>query len=53
MHRKGPKVVATPIDVKNFPKVSPRLPGGARSCVIARAVGAKAASVRAWKIRIG
>lgn len=32
MHKKGPKVVATPIDVKNFPNVSPRLPGGAFLC---------------------
>ena len=53
MHKNGPKVVATPMDVRNFPKVSPRLPGGARSCAIARAVGAKAARKRAWKILIG
>lgn len=47
MHKKGPKVAATPIDVRNVPMVVPRLFGGARSCAIARAVGAKAARMRA------
>jgi len=46
-------MVAIPKEVRNFPMVSPLLPGGARSRVIASAVGAKAASVRAWKILIG
>jgi len=46
-------MAAIPKDVRNFPIVSPLLPGGARSRVIARAVGAKAASVRAWNILIG
>jgi len=53
VHRKGPMVVATPTDVRNVPMVAPLLFGGARSCVIARAVGAKAARMRAWKILIG
>ncbi len=46
-------VVAAPTEVRNVPMVVPRLFGGARSCVIARAVGAKAARVRAWKMRMG
>jgi hypothetical protein len=53
VHKKGPKVVATPTDVRNAPMVLPLFPGGARSCVIVRTVGAKAARVRAWKILIG
>ena len=53
MHRKGPKVVATPMLVRNVPMVVPLLFGGASSCVIASAVGAKAASMRAWRILIG
>ena len=53
MHRNGPSMVAIPKEVRNFPMVSPLLPGGARSRAIPRAVGTKAASVRAWKILIG
>lgn len=45
--------MATPIAVKNFPMVSPRLPRGARSNVIEITVGAKTARIRAWKILIG
>lgn len=45
--------MAAPKEVRNFPIVSPLLPGGARSCAMAKAVGAKAASVKAWKILIG
>lgn len=41
------------MEVRNFPIVSPLLPSGARSCVRAKAVGRKAASVIAWKILIG
>ena len=47
VHRNGPSMVATPMEVSNFPIVSPRLPGGARSKVIEITVGAKAASTRA------
>ena len=53
MHRKGPIGPATPIDVRYVPMVVALLFGGARSCVMARAVGAKAAKMRAWKMRIG
>ena len=47
VQRSGPKVAATPTDVRNVPIVVPRLFGGAKSCVIVRAVGAKAAKMRA------
>ena len=53
MQRKGPRAMAIPMDVRNVPMVVPRLPAGARSWVMARAVGAKAARVRAWKMRMG
>lgn len=53
VHRNGPIMVAIPKEVRNFPIVSPLLPEGARSRIIARAVGAKAAITRAWKILIG
>lgn len=46
-------MAATPIEVRNVPMVVPLLFGGARSCVIAMAVGAKAARMMAWKILIG
>lgn len=41
------------MEVRNFPIVSPRLPGGARSKVIETNVGTKAARTRPWKILIG
>ena len=53
MQRKGPTVVATPTDVRYVPMVVARLFGGASSCVMARAMGAKAARVTAWKMRMG
>ena len=53
VQRKGPKVVAAPKEVRNAPMVVPLLLGGARSCVIAMAVGAKAAKLTAWKILMG
>ncbi len=40
-------MAATPILVRNVPMVVPLLFGGASSCVIARAVGAKAARTSA------
>ena len=46
-------MVATPKEVRNAPMVVPLLLGGARSCVIAMAVGAKAARIMAWKILMG
>lgn len=46
-------MVATPKDVRYFPMVTPLLLGGAKSCAIARAVGAKAARIKAWKILVG
>jgi len=51
--KKGPSMAAIPKEARNFPIVSPLLPGGARSCVMIKAVGTKATSVRAWKILIG
>lgn len=53
MQRKGPRAVATPMDVRNVPIAVPRLFGGDRFWTMERAVGAKAARVRAWKMRIG
>ena len=46
-------VLATPMEVRYVPIVVALLLAGARSCVMARAVGAKAASVRAWNMRMG
>ena len=46
-------MLATPMDVRYVPIVVALLLGGARSCVMARAVGANAARVRAWNIRMG
>jgi hypothetical protein len=47
VQRKGPKVDVTPTEVRYTPIVVPLLPRGARSCVIAIAVGAYAARTRA------
>ena len=46
-------MVANPMDVRYFPMVTPLLLGGAKSRTIARAVGPKAAKIKAWKILIG
>ncbi len=53
MHKNGPSIVAIPKDVRNFPIVSPILPDGAKSRVMASAVGTNAARVMAWKTLIG
>jgi len=46
-------VVATAMDVRYVPIVAARLFDGARSRTMVRATGAKAARVRAWKMRMG